>query len=100
MYAIRSYYDVVRATINSSMFNALLHSAQLGPNGDVFIVNRKGELQTPGLLGKTGLSDEEKQLLSFDNSSNSLVTATDVYTTRWIHNGHWLLVLRASYNFV
>lgn len=92
--SLKSY--VVRATINSSMFNALLHSAQLGPNGDVFIVNRKGELQTPGLLEKNTLSIEEKQLLSFDNISNSLVTGTDVYTTRWIHNGHWLLVLRAN----
>jgi len=87
---------VLRATINSSMFNALLHSAQLGPHGDAFIVNRKGELQTPGISGKTGLSKEEEQLISFERTDSSLVTASDVYTTRWIHNGHWLLVLRAN----
>ncbi len=87
---------VVRATINSSMFNALLHSAQLGPHGDVFIVNRNGEMQTPGLLGSTALSEVERQLITFDQSQNSLITATDIYTTRWIHNGHWLLVLKAN----
>lgn len=87
---------VLRATINSSMFNALLHSAQLGPRGDVFIVNRAGEQQTPGLLRKTGLSETEKKLVSFDQTMTSLVTRDDIYTTRWIDNGNWLLVLKAN----
>ena len=87
---------VLRATINSSIFNSLLHSAQLGPNGDVFIVNHAGELQTPSLLGKTALSDTDKKLISFDNNPSSLVTATDIYTTRLIDKGHWLLILKAN----
>lgn len=92
--SLKSY--VLRATINSSMFNALLHSAQLGPRGDVFIVNRAGELQTPGLQHKTGLTEAEKNRISSDNASTSLVTDDDVYTTRWILKGHWLLVLKAN----
>lgn len=87
---------VLRATINSSMFNSLLNTAQIGPRGDVFIINRAGELQTPGLQQKTTLSTVEKQLVSFDKSSTSLVTEDDIYTTRWIDKGHWLLVLRAN----
>lgn len=87
---------VLRATINSSMFNSLLHSAQLGPRGDVFIVNRAGELQTPGLLRKTGLSETEKKLVSFDQTTTSLVTKDDIYTTRWIDKGDWLLILKAN----
>lgn len=87
---------VLRATINSSMFNALLHSAQLGPHGDAFIVNRAGELQTPGLLGRSELSDTEKKLISFDQTMTSLVTKDDIYTTRWIDQGQWLLVLKAN----
>ena len=58
---------VLRATINSSIFNSLLHSAQLGPHGDAFIINHAGEFQTPSLLGKTELSETEKKLISFDN---------------------------------
>ncbi len=56
---LKSY--VLRATINSSMFNALLHSAQLGPRGDAFIVNRAGELQTPSLLKATGLIGDREE---------------------------------------
>lgn len=91
---LKSY--VLRATINSSMFNSLLHSAQLGPQGDAFIVNHAGEYQTPSLLGKTALSREEKKLISFEKKSASIVTATDIYITRWIDKGQWLLVLKAN----
>lgn len=87
---------VLRATINSSIFNSLLLSAQLGPNGDAFIVNHAGELQTPSLLGKTALSEIDKKLISFENKPSSLITATDIYATRWIDKGHWLLILKAN----
>jgi two-component system NtrC family sensor kinase len=87
---------VLRATINSSMFNSLLHSAQLGPNGDAFIVNRAGLMQTPGLLNRPELSEIEKQLISFDNITSSIVTEDNIYVTRWIDKGHWLLVLKAN----
>lgn len=87
---------VLRATINSSIFNSLLHSAQLGSHGDAFIVNRSGELQTPSLLGKTDLSETDKKLISFDNNPSSIITSTDIYTTRSIDNGHWLLVIKAN----
>lgn len=91
---LKSY--VLRATINSSLFNSLLHTAQLGPQGDAFIVNHAGELQTPSLLNRTELSETEKKLLLFDNKSASIITASDIYTTRWIDNGHWLLILKAN----
>lgn len=87
---------VLRATINSSIFNSLLHSAQIGPHGDAFIVNRAGELQTPSLLGKKALSETDRKMISFDNKPASLVTATDIYTTRLIGKGHWLLILKAN----
>jgi two-component system, NtrC family, sensor kinase len=87
---------VLRATINSSIFNSLLHSAQLGPRGDAFIVNHAGELQTPSLLNKTELSNIEKRLISFNSSSDSLVTPSDIYTTRWIDDDRWLLIMKAN----
>lgn len=87
---------VLRATINSSIFNSLLHSAQLGAHSDAYIINRAGEFQTPSLLGKVNLTDSEKKLISFDSKSQAVVTATDIYKTRWIGNGQWLLVLRAN----
>lgn len=87
---------VLRATINSSSFNSLLHSAQLGPHSDVFIINRAGNFQTPSLLNRTELDENEKKLISFDNKSQAVITDTDIYKTRWIGNGQWLLVLKAN----
>ena len=51
----RSPLLVLRATINSELFNALLASAEVGPGGDAFILNRQGQLQTPSRLGLTAL---------------------------------------------
>lgn len=91
---LKSY--VLRATINSSMFNSLLHSAQLGPHGDAFLVNRAGAFQTPSLLDETEISPTEKKLISFGQKSTSFINTTDVYITRWIDNGQWLLILKAN----
>ncbi len=87
---------VLRATINSSMFNSLLLSAKPGPNGDAYLVNREGELQTPSLQKMFALSDFEKKLISFDGSKSSTITKDYVYVTRWIENHQWLLVIKAS----
>ena len=35
---------ILRATIDSAFFNGLVASASVGPGGDAFIVNRRGEL--------------------------------------------------------
>jgi len=87
---------VLRATINSSIFNSLLHSAQLGAHGDAFIINRDGDFQTPSLQGTKTLLPVERQLISFDAQEGSLITNTYVYTTRWIDNDRWLLVVKAN----
>ncbi|MHB8811118.1 MAG: cache domain-containing protein, partial [Desulfobulbaceae bacterium] len=42
---------ILRATINSAMFNGLLASANVGPDGDAFIISGNGELQTQIRLG-------------------------------------------------
>ncbi len=86
---------VLRATINSSFFNSLLHSAQLSPRGDVFIVNRSGEFQTPSLQGLVQLNAAERRLISYD-SDGLQVMDTDIYSTHWIDKGHWLLILKAN----
>ncbi len=89
---------VLRATINSSIFNSLLHSAQLGPNSDAFIINRAGEFQTPSLLGVSVLTETEKAIISYDPSSGPYRLDDYLYATRWIGNNHWLLVIKADIN--
>ncbi len=38
---------ILRATIDSEVFNRLVRSAQVGLSGDAYIVNSRGQLQTP-----------------------------------------------------
>jgi signal transduction histidine kinase len=40
-------FYVIRATIDTERFNELLANLHVGGNGDAFIINRKGILQTP-----------------------------------------------------
>ena len=87
---------VLRATINSSIFNSLLRSAQLGTHSDALIINRDGQLQTPSLLGATELSEVDREHISFDSRAQAVVTDSFIYKTRWIGDGQWLLVLKAS----
>jgi len=87
---------VLRATINSSIFNSLLHSAQLGPHSDAFIINRAGQLQTPSLAGETELNETDREHISFDGRAQAVVTDSVIYKTRWIDDGQWVLVLKAN----
>ena len=86
---------VLRTTINSSVFNSLLHSAQIGAHGDVFIVNKNGELQTPSLQGNLSILSPQEMRLVRHHSSPELVQEGDtLYATTWLNNGTWMLMLK------
>ena len=86
---------VLRTTINSSVFNSLLHSAQIGPHGDVFIVNKAGDLQTPSLQSNmTALGEHEKQLLRHHCTPEITLEGDTLYTAAWLNNDTWLLILK------
>lgn len=85
---------VIRATINSEKFNALLHQAQMGHSGDAFIVNPNGEFQTPSLQGEKELTSAERELLVHHEGTAAQVMGSYLYTTRWIKEGQWLLMIK------
>lgn len=89
---------ILRATINSELFNSLLASAGVGPGGDAYIINRAGEFQTPSLLGEKTLSPIESRLVTAKN--HALVQRTDnyIYAAAPINNGDWTLVLKTDIN--
>lgn len=92
---------IMRATINSELFHSLLASAEVGPGGDAYIINRAGELQTPSLLGGKALSTGELALSAGPASKNrSAVRVTDdyIYATAPINKGAWTLVLKTDIN--
>lgn len=86
----------LRATINSELFNALLASAEVGPGGDAFILNRQGELQTPSRLGLTALSSGEKALLNAGGELTIHHSQDALYATTGMKNNTWTLVLKTD----
>lgn len=87
---------VLRATINSELFNALLASAEVGPGGDAFILNRQGELQTPSRLGLTALPAGEKSLLATEGRLTIHHSPDALYATTGMKNNAWTLVLKTD----
>lgn len=89
---------ILRATINSALFNSLLESANVGPDGDAFIVNRRGELQTPSRLGRTTVTAVELEHLAVLAESDGMAVWQDdrIHGAISLNNGQWLLVLETN----
>ena len=87
---------VLRATINSELFNALLASAEVGPGGDAFILNRQGELQSPSRLGLTALPAKEKGLVNAGGDLTIHHSQDALYATTGTKNNTWTLVLKTD----
>jgi len=95
---------ILRATINSALFNALLASIEVGPDGDAFIVNRKGELQTvsrtPVANGDAAKAMPPQELAGFLAQSGTTVHQEQnfLYVTTWVNEKGWLLILKTNIN--
>ncbi|SDO55115.1 sensor histidine kinase [Desulforhopalus singaporensis] len=89
---LKSY--VLRTTINSSVFNSLLHSAQIGAGGDVFIVNKSGELQTPSLQHRATLDETESKLIKHHAGTELTLIGEELYATTWLNTRNWMLMLK------
>jgi two-component system NtrC family sensor kinase len=87
---------ILRATINSELFNALLASTVVGPGGDAFIINRQGEMQTPSRLGLASLPAWEKTLLTSNGNLTIHNTQGFLYATTGMKNNAWILVLKTD----
>ncbi len=92
---LKSY--VLRTTINSNIFNSLLHSAQIGPHSDVFIVNKDGDLQTPSLQKNIiDLNEKEKLLVRYQTGPALIHEGDYLYATTWLNADTWLLMLKVN----
>lgn len=86
---------ILRATIDSGLFHGLLQTAHVGPDGDAFIVNRRGELQTPSRLGRVSVTPEEFALFSALADGGGRAARKDdmIHCATYLNGGQWLLVL-------
>jgi two-component system NtrC family sensor kinase len=87
---------VLRATINSGIFNSLLYSAQIGTNGDAFILNSNGEFQTPSLQKATKLDKMEIAMLKHHAGTEIYTDNEYLYASKWLNGDMWLLVVKTK----
>ncbi len=92
---------VVRATIDTFIFNHLVESIRIGKTGEAYILNAAGILQTErrsggGLLEKSGDSqnypESREDIQSF--ILKDVAGIEYLYTTAWMKNNKWRLVVR------
>jgi len=92
---------VIRATIDTVTFNNMVKSVHIGKTGEAYIINANGLLQTePRSGGK--LMDKCLDIINYPLSNTHIKTYINkdlkgekyVYTTTWLQNKKWLLVVR------
>lgn len=91
---------ILRATINSALFNSLLASVEVGPDGDAFIINRRGELQTVSRAAQGQLEIAREELSDFVAEAGTTVHQhrNFLYVTTWVNEKGWLLILKTNIN--
>jgi two-component system NtrC family sensor kinase len=88
---------ILRATINSDQFDALVRTDVLGKTGDAYIVNREGLYQTTpkfgSVLDPSPLSDIEYHRGVRDRKVY-VETSVKIQVTTWLNENRWLLVVQ------
>ncbi|PLX49355.1 MAG: two-component sensor histidine kinase [Desulfobacteraceae bacterium] len=92
---------VIRTTIDTVTFNNIVKGIRIGKTGEAYILNVNGLLQTePRSGGK--LMDKHPDTVKYPSSNIGIETfiakglkgETYLYTTTWLQNKKWLLVVR------
>lgn len=92
---------VIRTTIDTLTFNNIVKGIRIGKTGEAYILNMNGLLQTePRSGGK--LMDKHPDAVKYPQAHTNIETFIDkglkgdayLYTTTWLQNKKWLLVVR------
>jgi two-component system NtrC family sensor kinase len=100
--AVRGYSNgrgwILRATVDSDMFNKIVRTAQTGMSGDAYIIDKTGIYQTaPRFSGKI-LGKSNIPLTLFGQGTTIAEKIKDNGRTKhvagtWLKNNEWLLVI-------
>ncbi len=96
-------YWVLRATIDSEIFNALVHNVQTGIRGDAFLVNGNHILQTSSrlqgpVLGTAKLPTGTSRFAGARIEDSVLNGHQVLYGMAWLDKVDWLLVITEDPN--
>jgi two-component system NtrC family sensor kinase len=92
---------ILRATIDTYIFNDVVKSVRIGKTGEAYIVNSEGYLQTDRRSGGN-LMDRDSEYIDHpaSDSGTKITIKKDgsgeeyLYATTWLTNKPWLLVVR------
>ena len=94
---------VIRATIDSKIFNSRVENIRIGNTGEAYIVNREGVFQTQRRSGGTLMErdPDAATYLSAQEGTKTFVAADRsgqrfLYATVWLREKDWLLVVRQA----
>jgi len=92
---------VIRATIDSFMFNSLVKRVRIGKTGEAYILNADGVLQTERRSGGNLMTKppDDIQYPAADSGITSFINSDAkgekyLFTTIWLKEKKWLLVVR------
>jgi two-component system, NtrC family, sensor kinase len=90
---------ILRATIDSDVFNRLVRTAQSGRMGDAFIIDEEGIYQTTPRYQGYVLDHSDIEPVRFSKGIVSVDKKTfngvvHYFAGAWLHNKNWLLVIR------
>jgi two-component system NtrC family sensor kinase len=89
---------ILRATIDSEIFNRLVRSAQVGTTGDAYIVNRAGVFQTCPRFEGAVLTPSKIDTLQFGEGTTVIKESDSQGNMRfvggsWLKGDDWMLVI-------
>ena len=89
---------ILRATIDSAIFEGIIRSAQIGKTGDAYLINKLGFFQTqPRFNGK--ILSQSKLDTSIFGGRTTVVEKRDsfgkklLFAGKWLKNNKWVLVI-------
>lgn len=88
---------ILRATINSEQFDALVRTGKLGDTGDAFLIGASGRYQTPPRDGKVLEQSPLRRPLRHTGVRDSRMVERGsalVRVTTWLNEGRWMLVVQ------
>lgn len=89
---------ILRATIDSEVFQTIVRSAQVGRTGDAFIINAEGAYQTRSRFNGDLLSDSGLDPSVFSRGTGFIDRKTEkgkevLYAGSWLKGKNWLFVI-------
>jgi two-component system, NtrC family, sensor kinase len=89
---------ILRATIDSEIFNRLVRSAQVGTSGDAYILNREGVFQTSprfdgAILGQSGIDTQQFGEGTTVIEKKEVGADSRYIGGAWLKDKSWMLVI-------